>query len=239
MARLGVNIKPIAQLRQLANDIEPDPVTAAVYAELGGADGIVCPVKEEFQPVTERDVQLLKEIVKTHFTLQSKYDDPELRPVLALKISPDMVMLIPGKKPGTTEGGGLDVLGHGQKLQRIIQELHARDIVVSLLVDPNVHQVKAAAKIRADYIELHMGQYVLAQDLNERSDQLENIVSVALAASKLELGVAAGQGINYHNVSEISGIQYVEEINIGRAIAAKALWMGIENAVRDMIALVR
>ena len=237
MARLGVNIKPIAQLRQLANDIEPDPVTAAVYAELGGADGIVCPVKEEFQPVTERDVQLLKEIVKTHFTLQIPPTEKMI--TLALKISPDMVMLIPGKKPGTTEGGGLDVLGHGQKLQRIIQELHARDIVVSLLVDPNVHQVKAAAKIRADYIELHMGQYVLAQDLNERSDQLENIASVALAASKLELGVAAGQGINYHNVSEISGIQYVEEINIGRAIAAKALWMGIENAVRDMIALVR
>ena len=154
MARLGVNIKPIAQLRQLANDIEPDPVTAAVYAELGGADGIVCPVKEEFQPVTERDVQLLKEIVKTHFTLQIPPTEKMI--TLALKISPDMVMLIPGKKPGTTEGGGLDVLGHGQKLQRIIQELHARDIVVSLLVDPNVHQVKAAAKIRADYIELHM-----------------------------------------------------------------------------------
>jgi len=237
MARLGINIRQIAHLRLASQNDEPDPVTAAVYAELGGADGIVCTLSEDMQAVTERDVQLLKQMVKTHLTLQI----PPLEKMisLVLSISPDMVTLIPGKKPGTTEGGGLDVLGLGQKLQRVVQELHAKDMVVSFLIDPNVHQVKAAAKIGSDYVELHMGPYAMAQDLNERLDQLENISSVAMAASKMELGVSAGQGLNYQNVSEISAIQYIEEINIGRAVVAKALWMGMEQAVRDMVALVR
>ncbi len=236
MARLGINIADIAVLRETEGGVVPDPVTAAMYAELGGADGIVCTVQESLQPVTERDVQVLKEIVKTHFNLQIPPAEKMID--LGLSVSPDMITLIPGKKPGSTSGGGLDVLGQEAQLARVIQDIRAQDIVVSLLIEPIVHQVKAAAKIGADYIELHMGRYASAVDLNERADHLENISSLAMAASKLGLGVSASQQLNYQNVSDIASINKIEEINIGHAVVARALWIGMEQAVRDMVALV-
>lgn len=235
MARLGINVNYIAALRGMGKASDPDPVAAAVFAEVGGADGIVCPLREELRPLTERDVQLLKEVVKTHLNLQIPPTEKMI--ALALRISPDMVTLVPGKKPGSTQGGGLDVLGHGEKFTNVVREIRANDIVVSLLVEPIIHQVKAAAKVDADYVEIHMGRYAAAEDLNERVDLLENISSMALAASKLGLGVAASRGLNYNNVSEISAIAKIEEINIGYAIIARSLWLGMENAVRDMVAL--
>jgi len=237
MARLGINIKQVAAMRQTGHSGDPDPVTAAMYAELGGADGIVCPVRDDFQPVTERDVRLLKELVKTHLTLQIPPTEKMIS--LALATAPDMVTLVPGKKPGTTEGGGLDVLGRSAELGKVVQGLRSKGMIVSLLVDPNVHQVKAAARLGADYVELHMGQYVMAEDLNDRADQLENIGSVALAAEKMDLGVSAGQGLGFQSVAEISTIPSIEEINVGRAVISRSLWIGMEQAVRDMAALVK
>ena len=236
MARLGFNIEGIAALREMGRQSAPDPVSAAIFAEVGGSDGIVCPLKEELKPLTERDVQLLKEMVQTHLNLQ--VPPTEQMVTLALSISPDMVTLVPGKKPGSTPGGGLDVLGHGDKLSRVVQDIRAQDIVVSLLVEPIIQQVKAAAKVGSDYIEFHLGGYANAEDLNERADLLENITSVALAASKIGLGVAAGHGLNYQNSIEITAIEKIEEVNIGHAIVSRALWMGMEAAVRDMVALV-
>jgi len=236
MARLGVNIEGIAALREMRRQSAPDPVSAAIFAEVGGSDGIVCPLKEELKPLTERDVQLLKEMVQTHLNLQ--VPPTEQMVTLALSIAPDMVTLVPGKKPGSTPGGGLDVLGHGEKLSRVVQDIRAQDIVVSLLVEPIIQQVKAAAKVGSDYIELHLGRYANAEDLNERADHLENITSVALAASKIGLGVAASHGLNYQNSIEITAIDKIEEVNIGHAIVSRALWMGMEAAVRDMVALV-
>ena len=236
MARLGVKIECVAGIRRRGNLGEPDPVSAAVYSEVGGADGIVCPLHEEMQLITERDVRLLKEIVKSHLTLQIPPFDKII--ALALSVTPDMVTLVPGKKPGTTQGGGLDVLGQGEGLVRIIQELRSQNIVVSLLIEPIIHQVKAAEKIGSDYVEFHMGRYAAAQDLNERADYLENTASVAMAARKIGLGVSASRGLNYQNVSEIASIEYIEEINIGHAIIARAMWVGMETAVRDMVALV-
>lgn len=236
MARLGVNIESIAALRELGMYAEPDPVTAAIYAEVGGCDGIVCPLRDELKPVKERDVQLLKEMVKTHLNLQIPPTDKMV--TLALSVSPDMITLIPGKKPGSTPGGGLDVLGHEKDLAQVVQDIRAQEIVVSILVEPIIQQVKSAAKIGADYIELHLGSYAGAVDMNERSDQLENITSVALAASKIGLGVSAGHGLNFQNIVDIVAISKIEEINVGQALLARALWMGIEASVRDMAALV-
>lgn len=236
MARLGVNVELVAALRELGGNVDSDPVTAAVFAEVGGSDGIVCRLKEELRPLTERDVRMLKEVVKTHLNLQIPPTDRMI--TLAFTVTPDMVTLIPGKKPGSTQGGGLDVLGHGEKLSKIVNEIRAQEIVVSLLVEPVIHQVKAAAKVGADYVEFHLGRYAVAEDLNERADFLENISSVALAASKMGLGVAASRGLNYQNVIEISTIEKIEEINIGSAIVSRALWLGMEQAVRDMVALV-
>ena len=236
MARLGVNIVSIAELRNDINASEPDPVSAAVFAEIGGADGIVCPIREELKPITERDVRLLREMVKTHLTLQIPPIESMIN--LALSITPDMVTLIPGKKPGSTQGGGLDVLGHEQEIGRIVNDIRSQDIIVSLQVEPVIHQVKSAAKVGADYVELHMGSYARAEDLNERLDQLESISSVALAASKMGVGVAAAQGLNFTNVIDIASIEAIEEINIGHALVTRALWVGLETAVRDMVVLV-
>lgn len=236
MARLGVNVEHVATLRERGKGVDPDPVTAAAFAEVGGSDGIVCPLREELRPLTERDVRLLRETVKTHLNLQ--IPPVESMVTLALNITPDMVTLVPGKKPGTTQGGGLDVLGREEEMARVVHSIRAQDIVVSLLIEPIIHQVKAAAKVGADYVEFHVGRFAAAEDLNERADQLANIASVASAASKLGLGVAVSRGLNYQNVAEISVIDKIEEINIGHAIVARALWMGMEQAVRDMVALV-
>jgi len=236
MARLGVNIASIAKLRNDMNATEPDPVSAAVFAEVGGADGIVCPLREELKPITERDIRLLREMVKTHLTLQIPPTENMIN--LALSVTPDMVTIIPGKKPGSTQGGGLDVLGHEQEIGRIVNDIRSQDIIVSLQVEPVIHQVKSAAKIGADYVELHLGGFAKAEDLNERVDLLESISSVAIAASKIGLGVAVGQGLNFTNVMDIASIDSIEEINIGHAIVTRALWVGMETAVRDMVALV-
>jgi len=235
MARLGVNLEAIAILRE--NGVaSADPLMTAMMAELGGADGIVCPMREELIYLKERDLQLLKEVVKTHLNIQTVVDESLIHG--ALTIRPDMITLIPGKKPGSTPGGGLDVLGHGTKLAKWVEELRGQDVVISILVEPNIHQIKAAAKIGVDYVELHLGLYAKAEDLNERNDHLENIGSIALAAQKLGLGVAAGQYADYQNVTAVSAIDSIEEINIGRAIISRALSIGMESAVRDMVALV-
>lgn len=237
MARLGVNINPIATMRGVNTMGSPDPLNALVYAEVGGADGIVCRLGEEFGPLTERDIRVLKQAVKTHLNIQIPPTDKMV--ALMLDVAPDMVTLVPGKKPGSTEGGGLDVLGHAHDIGDLVQSIREKEIVVSLFIEPAIQHVKAAAKVGADYVELLAGPFVQAEDLNERADQKEAIASVALAASKLELGVAVSQGLDYQNVSDIAAISAVEEINVGTAIAARALWVGFENAVRDMAALVR
>jgi len=236
MARLGVNIEYVAALRRLGRNRDPDPVAAAVFAEVGGADGIVCPLRAEMKPLQERDVRLLKEMVKTHLNIQISPTDQMI--ALAFSVVPDMVTLVPGKKPGSTQGGGLDVLGHEQELSRLIQDLRDQDIVVSLLVEPIIQQIKSAAKIGSDYVELHLGRYASAKDMNEKADLLDVIASSAAAASKIGLGVAAGRGLDFQNVNEIAAIGQIEEINIGQAIIARGLWVGIEAAVRDMVALV-
>ncbi len=236
MARLGINIEHIALIRPGDRGSEPDPVHAAVFVELAGADGIVCPLRSESQLLTERDVRLLKEVVKTHLNIQI----PPLKNMLvfALSAAPDMITIVPGKKPGSTQGGGLDVLGRMEELSRVVHDIREQHIVASLLIEPIIHQAKAAAKVGADYIELHLGCYTGLEDFNERVDMLENISSVSLAASRMGLGVAAGCGLNYSNVSEIASVKTIEEINIGHAVISRALWIGMEQAVRDMVALV-
>ena len=236
MARLGVNVSSIAELRGLGKKNDPDPTAAALYAEVGGADGIVCPIREEMRPITDRDLRILRDIVKTHLNIQIPPTEKMI--TKALSHNPDMITLIPGKKPGSTQGGGLDVLGHQSELAGLVHDIRSQDVVVSLLLEPIIHQIKAAAKVGADYVELHLGRYSASDDLNERADILENVSSVALAAAKLELGVAASRGLTYANISDIAAIESIEEINIGHAIVSRALLLGFEQAVRDMVALV-
>lgn len=236
MARLGLNIAEIAYLRSFSNTDEPDPLSAVAYAEVGGADGIVCPVKEEWRPVTERDVKMLKEAVKSHFNLQIPATETLVN--FAAAVGPDMVTVLPSKGMPKTPGGGLDVVSHMEVLSTMVNVLRAKDIVTSLLIDPVIQQVKAADKAGADYVEFHLGSYSAAPGLNERTEILEAVTVQATAASKIGLGVAAGYGITFQNVAEIAAIDRIEEINVGHALISRGLWIGLEAAVRDMVALV-
>jgi pyridoxine 5-phosphate synthase len=219
MARLGVNIESIAALRLLGHKSEADPITASIYAEVGGCDGIVCPVKEGFQPVTERDLRLLREMVRTHLNVCVAPDERLIS--VALGISPDMITLVPGEKAGGMVGRGLDIMGHIQEYVDRINTIRKQDVVVSLLIEPDIHQVKAAAKAGSDYVELHVGGYTSAQEHGERADQLEHLKSIALAAAKMGLGVAASGGLNYQNTADIAAIEKIEEINVGHSITAR------------------
>ena len=235
MARLGFNIECIALLRETAGIMDADPVHAAFLAELGGADAVICPIREEFRPLSEKDIRILKATVKVRFDLRLSASDKLMG--AALSIHPDGVTLVPKGKTDSTPNGGLDVIAHEEELDKNIQELHGQNIVVSCFVDPLLQQIKAAAGLGADYVELNAGGIQAAQGRAGRDEFLETLRDSSLAASKLNLGVSIGGNIQYRDVSVIAGIERVEELRIGRAVAGRALLIGMEQAVRDMAAM--
>jgi pyridoxine 5-phosphate synthase len=157
----------------------------------------------------------------------------------AISVLPDMVTLVPERRQEVTTEGGLDVTANFEYLEAITSTLRANNIVVSFFIDPDIYQIKAVAKLGADYVELHTGAYANAQDLNKVVEELERIRSMAMAASKLGLGVSAGHGLNYQNVVDVAKIKEIEELNIGHSIISRAVLTGMERAVRDMIGLIR
>lgn len=235
--RLGVNVDHVATLREARKAKFPDPVVAAVIVETAGADGIVCHLREDRRHIKDKDLYLLKEVVKTHLNMEMAPTDEMVK--IATEVVPDMVTLVPERREEITTEGGLNVAGNQEYIEEVITILRANNIVVSLFIDPDINQVKAAARARADYVELHTGAYAAAENLNAVAEELEKIRSMALAANKLGLGVSAGHGLHYQNTREIAAIPQIEELNIGHAIVAKAVMVGIEKAVRDMLALMR
>lgn len=237
MTRLGVNVDHIATLREARKGKDPDPVSAAVMVEMAGADGIVCHLREDRRHIKDRDVTLLRQIVKTHFNLEMAPTEQMVSK--AISVVPDMVTLVPERRQELTTEGGLDVESNAAFLENVIATMRANNIVVSLFVDPDIYQIKAAARIGADYVELHTGRYANAENMNRVIEELEKIRSMAMAAAKLGLGVSAGHGLNYQNVTEIAKIDKIEELNIGHSIIGRAAMVGIERAIRDMLALIR
>ncbi len=237
MMRLGVNIDHIATLREARRGKLPDPVAAAIAAEMAGADGIVCHLREDRRHIKDKDLFLLKEIVKTHLNLEMAATDEMVS--LATEVVPDMVTLVPENREEVTTEGGLDVLSNTDWIEDVVRQLRSHNIVVSLFVDPAIEQIKAAAKLNADYVEIHTGLYANAGDLGDVMDELEKIRSIAMAAAKLGLGVSAGHGLDYHNVRDILDIEQIEELNIGHSIVAKAAMIGMERAVRELLQIIR
>ncbi|MCH9006501.1 MAG: pyridoxine 5'-phosphate synthase [Calditrichaeota bacterium] len=237
MMRLGVNVDHIATVREARRGKRPDPVAAAIVAEMAGADGIVCHLREDRRHIKDKDLFLLKEIVKTHLNLEMAATDEMVN--LATEVAPDMVTLVPEKREEVTTEGGLDVASNYDWIEEVVRQLRNHNIVVSLFVDPDLEQIKAAARCQADYAEIHTGLYANADDLSAMNDELEKIRSMSMAASKLGLGVSAGHGLDYHNVRDILDIEQIEELNIGHAIVAKAVMVGMESAVREMLAIMR
>ena len=237
MVRLGVNVDHVATIREARKTNEPDPVAAAILAELAGTDGIVCHLREDRRHVSNRDLFLLKEVVKTHLNLEMAVSEEIIK--IAIKVAPDMVTLVPEKRTEVTTEGGLDVINNFDIIKDATEKLRASNIIVSYFIDPELDQVKSSAKAGADYVELHTGRYANADDSDTELEEIDKISSMAIAASKLGLGVSAGHGLTYTNVKEIAVIDKIEELNIGHSIVSKAVLVGFERAVIDMINLIK
>ncbi|MEW6187411.1 MAG: pyridoxine 5'-phosphate synthase [Thermodesulfobacteriota bacterium] len=236
MPRLAVNVDHVATVRQARKIHEPDPVIAAGLAELAGAEGIIVHLREDRRHVQDRDLYLLKETVKTKLNLEMAAAEEILR--IALKVRPPMVTLVPEKRQELTTEGGLDVRGQKKRLLTVVQRLHRAKIAVSLFVDPDPVQIQAAKEVGADIIELHTGHYAEAKTEKEAERHLERIAAGAQQGVHLGLKVSAGHGLNYVNIKRFQGLEEIEEYSIGHSIIARAVYVGLDQAVREMVALV-
>lgn len=235
--RLGVNVDHIATVRQARGGNEPDPIAGAILVDLAGADGIVCHLREDRRHIQDRDLRILRDVVRTHLNLEMAATDEMVN--IALEVLPDMVTLVPEKRQELTTEGGLDVVSNVDRFQEVINNLHTHNIVVSLFIDADIYQIKSSLKVGADYVELHTGEYANAPDINSMNEELEKLTSMSAAAAKLGLGVSAGHGLNYQNVGPVAKISQVEELNIGHSIISRAVLVGMERAVREMLALIQ
>lgn len=237
MTRLGVNIDHVATVRQARQTFEPDPIQAAFLADLGGADGIVCHLREDRRHIQDRDLELLRATVTSHLNLEMAAIDAMAK--VALGIKPDMVTLVPERREEVTTEGGLDVRASFGRVAAAVAALKGAGIVVSLFIDPDIRQVKEAARSGTDFVELHTGEYANATRAVDEAVEMEKLERAGQAAAKLGMGVSAGHGLTYHNVVPVAAIPEVEELNIGHSIVARSVMVGMERAVRDMIDLIR
>jgi pyridoxine 5-phosphate synthase len=231
MIRLGVNVDHVATVRQARRGDVPDPVEAALLAERAGADGITVHLREDRRHIQERDVMLLRERAKTKLNLEMAATPAMV--VWAEKLRPDDACLVPEKREELTTEGGLDVVAHREKVQQAVQRLQDRGIQVSVFINPARDQIEASKEIGARAIEIHTGTYCNLAG-SERKKELEGIATAAALARHLDLEVHAGHGLNYDNVLPIAGIPEIVELNIGHSIIARAVLVGIDQAVREM-----
>lgn len=246
MSRLNVNIDHIATIRQARRTNEPNPVSAAVICELAGADGITTHLRSDRRHIQDYDLIALKQVVITHLNVEMAATNEMVE--IASRLKPDVVTLVPERPQEITTEGGLDVIAHEKAIKAAMTKLREADIFVSLFIDPDIKQIKAAARLRAYQIEICTARYA---QLNEGSGdrtvrrteeirtELERIHQAARAAAQAGLSVAVGHGLTYRNVGPVAQIPEVEELNIGHNIIARAALVGLDRAVREMIAAIR
>lgn len=237
MPTLGVNIDHIATIRQARRTVEPDPVAAAVLAELAGADGITVHLREDRRHIQDRDVRILRETVRSHLNLEMAATDEML--AIALDIKPDYVTLVPEKREEVTTEGGLDIIGQIARIGQIVDKLQSANIPVSLFIDAELAQIEASVKVQARFIELHTGQYAEAKDETNRQRELAILAKGCEQAIQAGLRVNAGHGLTYWNVYPVAGLPGMEELNIGHTIISRAALVGMERAVREMKEAIR
>jgi pyridoxine 5-phosphate synthase len=240
--RLGVNIDHVATLRQAryatmpeSKNAEPDVIAAAAICERAGAKGIVAHLRSDRRHMQDRDIQRLRENIMTKLNLEMG-NTPEIVDI-ALRIVPDEVCLVPEKREEVTTEGGLDVVGLRTELEPTIKRLQIAGIRVSLFVDPALEQIDAAAELGVEMVELHTGKLANAFSEKIEKQELENLQATARAASELKLQVNAGHGINYANIKLVQKVPHLTELNIGHSIVSRAMFVGLEAAVREMISL--
>jgi pyridoxine 5-phosphate synthase len=232
MVRLGVNIDHVATLRQARRAREPDPVWAAVQAQLGGADGITVHLREDRRHIQDRDVRLLRETVTIRLNLEMAAV-PAMTAV-ACGIKPDEATLVPERREELTTEGGLDVIAHERAVEAAVGQLRGQGIHVSLFIDPDPRQIEIARLLGANAVELQTARYAEATTPEERDRERETLAEAARMARDLGLHVHMGHGLTYTNVQAIAAIPQVEELNIGHSIVARAVFVGMGQAVREM-----
>ena len=235
--RLAINIDHIATLRNARGGLEPDPAEAARVCEAAGARGIVCHLREDRRHIRDLDVRTLRKTLTTRLDLEMAATDEIIR--VALDIVPDFVTLVPERRQELTTERGLDVKANQRHLEEVIKTFHRQKIAVSLFVDPVREQIEASHMIGTDMIEIHTGEYAEARSERERQELLTPIIQVAALAKSFGLGVNAGHGLNYANVSPIAAMKDIDELSIGHAIIVRSMYVGLDRAVKEMLSLVQ
>jgi pyridoxine 5-phosphate synthase len=235
--RLSINIDHIATLRNARGATVPDPVDAARIAEDAGADGIVCHLREDRRHIRDTDVVRLRKSITRKLDLEMAAT-PEIISI-ALRIKPDLVTLVPEKRQELTTEGGLDVVRLRRPLQTAIRQFHDKGIAVSLFIDPRKDQINASKEIGSDMVELHTGEYADGKSAAERKHHLQRIKNMSQYGHALGLIVNAGHGLDYNNIKPVAKILEIEEVSIGHAVIVRAVSVGLKNAVREMVRLVK
>ncbi|HEX9426660.1 MAG TPA: pyridoxine 5'-phosphate synthase [Candidatus Polarisedimenticolia bacterium] len=235
--KLGVNVDHVATLREARKTREPDPVAAALLAEMAGADGITVHLRGDRRHIQDRDVEVLRKAVKTRLNLEMAANAAMV--TIASTHKPDHATLVPERREEVTTEGGLDVMLNQNLIKKTVAELKNASIIVSIFVDPDYDQVKAISKLGVGVVEINTAKYAEATREDLQRAEADKVAQVARAASKLGLRVLAGHGLDYRNVGRIVAIPEIEELNIGHAIIARAALVGMERAVREMKDLMR
>jgi len=235
--KFTLNVDHVATLRNARGEKQPDPVTFALMAEQFGVDGIVVHLREDRRHVNERDVRLLRELLTTKLDLEMAAVDEIID--IAIDIQPDLVTLVPEKRQELTTEGGLNVLDNIDKLRSTIERMHENDILVSLFVEPDIEQIDAALGIDADLIEIHTGNYANAATEDEMFVELDRIKLAVEHAKRLGLGVNAGHGLNYNNITDFLEVEGIDEVSIGQSVIARSIFVGLEKAVSEMRNLIK
>lgn len=246
MKRLNVNIDHIATIRQARRTNEPNPVSAAVICELAGADGITTHLRSDRRHIQDYDLIALKQVVVTHLNVEMAATDEMVE--IASRVKPDVVTLVPERPQEVTTEGGLDVIANLKDIKKAVDALRANGIFVSLFIDPDIKQIRAAAKMKVFQIELCTANYAhlcespgsaTVRNIKEIQAEIERIKKASKVAANVGINVAAGHGLTYRNIGPIVSIQEIKEFNIGHNIIARSALVGLDQAVREMIAAIR
>ena len=232
-----VNVDHVATVRQARGGDEPDPVVAAALAEMAGCNGVIVHLREDRRHIQDRDLELLRKTVKTKLNLEMASVPEMVR--IAQKIKPDMATLVPEKRRELTTEGGLDVLANRKPVKQSVKELQKAGIMVSLFIDPDPKQIEVSKEeIGADCIEIHTGSFSEAKNIAQEKSELQKIIAAVEVASRLELGINVGHGLDYHNIKKMISIKEIEDFSIGHSIVARAIMVGMDRAVKEMLALI-
>jgi len=237
MKHLSVNIDYVAVIRESRKTVEPDPVFAAGIVEMAGAHGITAHLREDRRHIVDRDVRLLREVVRLPFNLEMAATDEMV--AIAGELVPDQATFVPEKREEVTTEGGLDVAGNRDALRRAVDRLREKGIVTSMFIDPDPGQIETSKEIGAQCVELHTGEYANATTADEAAGHVDAIRKGAVFAMECGLEVHAGHGLTYKNITPIVGIEEIVGFYIGHSIMARAIYVGLDRAVRDMITLIQ